>query len=404
MSDCGYYQKEDEHDLVGGLSCFGSPKRKSQRTRSLSTRAYEKQPAGEETCSPARRIQQEWKAKNEVLIRARTRSYSTRQQLRVITESLGSGSSSGACPPPLPSPCEGLFESSRTTSRPLSLTIALPAPTTAYTGQLLSLPPDPDSRNPEEQGLPVPLPLSPLLSPALSHFDTGCAGAGAATEPPSPIVPPSSPFRTRESSCGHYSVDDDSWCHQSKHKRWISDSQSSDPCTASTCSNQDPRLSLSQDIESVINYAGQKLRKTSSPPKTWAEPRIIREDSVEDERCFGVGFKDDGSSCGGGGLTLPPMAVERLQTRRASSAVIVGVDGVEIVSDYHYGEEDEWFGRRTSEEDEEDAAASSSDSHVYVDAGTPRGEMGSGGGLKSRRSFLSRVKRSLNPLRPPARA
>ncbi|KAJ8090197.1 hypothetical protein PM082_018787 [Marasmius tenuissimus] len=79
------------------------------------------------------------------------------------------------------------------------------------------------------------------------------------------------------------------------------------------------------------------------------------------------------------------------------------MDGVEMVS--------EWFDRRESEEDEdeEDAAASSSDSHVYVDtgAGTPRGEMGNGGGvggLKSRGSFLCRVKRSLNPLRPPTRA
>ncbi|KAL0066796.1 hypothetical protein AAF712_006194 [Marasmius tenuissimus] len=264
---------EDEHDLVGGLSCFGSPKRKLQRTRTLSTRAYEKQPTGEETYSPAYRIQQEWRAKNEVLIRAR--SYSTRQ-LKVVTES--TASSSGGCPP-LPSPCEGLFESSRTTRRPLSLTIALPAPTT--TGHLLSLPLDPDSRNPEEQGLPVPLPLSPLLSPALSHFETGCAST-AGTEPPSPTVP-SSPFRKLsfavESSCGHYSLNEDSSCH--RHKRWKSDSQSSGPCTPSTCSNQDPRLF--QDIESVINYTGQKLRKTSSPPKMWAEPRIIREDFMEDE-------------------------------------------------------------------------------------------------------------------------
>ncbi|KAJ8090196.1 hypothetical protein PM082_018786 [Marasmius tenuissimus] len=277
---------EDEHDLVGGLSCFGSPKRKLQRTRTLSTRAYEKQPAGEEMCSPAYRIQQEWRAKNEVLIRAR--SYTTRQ-LRVVTES--SGGSSGGCPP-LPSPCEGLFESSRTTRRPLSLTIALPAPSTT-TGYLLSLPPDPDSWNLEEQGLPVPLPLSPLLSPALSHIDTGCASA-AGIEPPSPTFPPS-PFRklsaTVESSCGHYSLDDDSSRH--RHNRWISDSQSSDAWTPSTCSNQD--LRLSQDIESVINYAGQKLRKTSSPPKTWAEPHIIREDSMENFGVVaGVRFEHDG--------------------------------------------------------------------------------------------------------------
>ena len=443
---------------VLGLSCFGAPRRRSsRRPYSLMATPSRKQPA-KQTISPAHRSQQEWRANNKQL--ARTSSYPP-QRPRGATTTDSSRRASSASLPLLPLPCQGLFESSRTTNGPKSSTMGLPASTTG--GQLLSLPFDIDSRNPEAQGLPVPLPLSPLLSPGPSQVEQQYEnGNGSLTQIlPCDIScsPSSTTFHTALSAAGQSGsptfpssvvLPNLNTLDYFTYNRSNSDSQSSsNPCASSlghpsTCSN--PRLSL--DIECVINYAGQTLKETL-PPKTWAvdpestadsnrtTPRVfIRENSMEDveHNRFGFGALRSpppvgiDSVIGAEGLILPPL--EQLETQCPSAAVIVGADGI----DFDLKPENEDEVSLSEGEEEEEAEASSSDSRVYVDAGsTPRrhstdctlsassaaltplsrgeaedssskvGSGRSGGGdLKSRRSFLSRVRRSFTGLRPRA--
>ncbi|KAL0568036.1 hypothetical protein V5O48_013957 [Marasmius crinis-equi] len=377
---------ETDDSLFQRLTSFvvrGRERQNRRRSSSLPSRPS----FAEEDPSSAARIYQEPNARRK---RGPTTQRHSSKDLRIDIR----GPTTRLSSPPLPSPCAGLFESSSRPTRP-TLTLTCTSHTHSSTGsthrQLLALPFNPESQDPDVQGLPVPLPLSPLLSPLAGHSNTDTSPCDHPL-PPSPIT---SLCHSQYSQVPASNINPTTPpCYESHssyvppfHSRSGSDSSSPSLTTVSTYSH--PHTPL--DIESVISLTGCKL-KSSINPKMWgaassetfgSDIPIIVESPVENTAEVGIRIR--------GALRPNSQAEERMQ--RPSSPALIAVDE-------ECSEDDEEVGEWVV------AEASSSGSHVSSDAelksrldNSEALVKWSGGEISRRRSFVNRVKRSMTGLR-----
>ncbi|KAG7087234.1 hypothetical protein E1B28_013215 [Marasmius oreades] len=178
---------------------------------------------------------------------------------------------------PLPTPCQGLFESSSFysagRSHPSSSKLMIVVDHASAKDPLL-----PASLGQEfTHDLAVPFPLSPLLSPIIgqtsqiSLFDYETPSSWNIALPPSPILSPSPSMSTQDIHT-YLEVELDSALRGHSHSRRLSRSRSASESDESSSGIASVDTLSALSLEYALNVSGCKL-KDSARPKTWASDR-----------------------------------------------------------------------------------------------------------------------------------